>query len=98
MCPLTMVWLAGFVVSALASTSCGIADVPANRGLVGGFQRLGVGAKLQLAPGGSGGCPVACSAAFSEASLVVASWYSGMAVIGTPQGGMYVMPVFSRNM
>lgn len=72
--------------------------MPADHGVVGGFQRLGVGAKLQLAPGGSGGWPVACPVAFSEASLAVASWYSGMAVIGTPQGGMYVMPVFSRNM
>ena len=68
--------------------------MPADRGVVGGFQRLGVGAKLQLAPGGSGGWPVpgggsggwpvVCSAA----SRAIASWYSGMAVIGTPQGGM----------
>ena len=72
--------------------------MPADHGVVGGFQRLGVGAKLQFAPGGSGGwpvpgggsggCPVACRAAFSEASLAIASWYSGMAVIGAPQGGM----------
>ena len=71
-----------------AWATSGIADVPADRAVVGGFRRLGVGAKLQLAPGGSGGWPVVCRAAFSEASLVVASWYSGMAVIGVPQGGM----------
>ncbi|STC74531.1 Uncharacterised protein [Corynebacterium minutissimum] len=86
--PLTVVWSAGFAVSTFTSTSCGIAGVPANRGVVGGFQRCVVGAKLQLAPGGSGGWPVVCPVACSAASLLRASWYSGVAVIGAPQGGM----------